>query len=160
MNMNEQKSWRFNWIDALVCLLVVLLAAGAFYKLVVSDKTSAASAADTITYVVQVPAGKDTTLTAFQAGDALYDSDSGVQIGIITNFESVPAETAIPYPDGTAEWGTIEDRYDVYLTVEASGTITSDREYLVNKNYQIRVGAQKNMNTQYRSFYGRIWSVS
>ena len=64
------------------------------------------------------------------------------------------------YPDGTAEWGTIEDRYDLYLTVEGTGVITASRQYMINKTYQINVGAQKNMNTQFRSFYGRIMSVS
>ena len=157
--MNERKTYHFNWIDAMVCLLVALLALGAFYKFAVSDKTSSAAAADTITYVVQVPAGKESTISAFTEGDALFDSDSGNQIGTIVQIEAVPAETVIPYPDGTAQWGTIQDRYDVYLTVEASGTVTESRQYLVNKTYQINVGAQKNMNTLYRSFYGRIMSV-
>ncbi len=156
----KEKSYHFNWFDGLVCLLLAALCAGAFYKFAVSDKTGTAAATDTITYVVQVPAGKESTLAAFREGDALYDSDSGNQIGTITGIEDVPAETAIPYPDGTAQWGTIQDRYDVYLTVEATGTITETRQYLVNKTYQINVGAQKNMNTQYRSFYGRIMSVS
>ena len=157
--MNERKTYHFNLIDAMVCLLVALLALGAFYKFAVSDKTSSAAAADTITYVVQVPAGKESTISAFTEGDALFDSDSGNQIGTIVQIEAVPAETVIPYPDGTAQWGTIQDRYDVYLTVEASGTVTESRQYLVNKTYQINVGAQKNMNTLYRSFYGRIMSV-
>ena len=52
------------------------------------------------------------------------------------------------------------DRYDLYLTVEGTGVITASRQYMINKTYQVNVGAQKNMNTQFRSFYGRIMSVS
>lgn len=156
----EKKQYHFNWFDALVCLLLAVLVAGAFFKFAVSDKTASAGAADTITYTVQVPAGKESTIDGIRAGDTLYDSDSGNVIGTVTNVAVTPAETIIAYPDGTAEWGTIEDRYDLYLTVEGTGVITASRQYMINKTYQINVGAQKNMNTQFRSFYGRIMSVS
>lgn len=156
----EKKQYHFNWFDALVCLLLAVLVAGAFFKFAVSDKTASAGAADTITYTVQVPAGKESTIDGVRAGDTLYDSDSGNVIGTVTDVAVTPAETIIAYPDGTAEWGTIEDRYDLYLTVEGTGVITASRQYMINKTYQINVGAQKNMNTQFRSFYGRIMSVS
>lgn len=155
----KEKSYRFNWIDALVCLLVIALALGVFYKFVVSDKSGAASAEETITYVVQVPAGKASTLGAIQVGDTLYDSDGGNAIGTIVAVDAIPAETAVLLPDGTAEWGTIEGRYDTYITVEASGTITDSRQYMVNKTYQINVGSERNMNTLYRSFVGKIWAI-
>lgn len=157
--MKEKKAYHFNWVDALVCLLVAALALGAFYKFTVSDKTSSVTATETITYVVQVLGGKDSSLSAFREGDALYDSDSGTQIGTITKVEAVPAETIVPLPDGTAEWGTMEGRSDVYLTVEATGTVTDSRQYLVNKTYQINVGSLRNFNTKYRSFEGTIWSI-
>ena len=156
----EKKQYHFNWFDALVCLLLAVLAAGAFFKFAVSVKSASAGAADTITYTVQVPAGKESTIDGVRAGDTLYDSDSGNVIGTVTDVAVTPAETIIAYPDGTAEWGTIEDRYDLYLTVEGTGVITASRQYMINKTYQINVGAQKNMNTQFRSFYGRIMSVS
>lgn len=156
----EKKQYHFNWFDALVCLLLAVLVAGAFFKFAVSDKTASAGAADTITYTVQVPAGKESTIDGVRAGDTLYDSDSGNVIGTVTDVAVTPAETIIAYPNGTAEWGTIEDRYDLYLTVEGTGVITASRQYMINKTYQINVGAQKNMNTQFRSFYGRIMSVS
>lgn len=156
----EKKQYHFNWFDAFVCLLLAVLVAGAFFKFAVSDKTASAGAADTITYTVQVPAGKESTIDGIRVGDTLYDSDSGNVIGTVTNVAAEPAETIISYPDGTAEWGTIEDRYDLYLTVEGTGVITASRQYMINKTYQVNVGAQKNMNTQFRSFYGRIMSVS
>lgn len=157
--MKEKKAYHFNWVDALVCLLIAALALGAFYKFAVSDKTGSATATETITYVVQILGGKDSSLSAIREGDALYDSDSGTQIGTITNVESAPAETIIPLPDGTAQWGTIEGKSDVYLTVEATGTVTDSRQYLVNKTYQINVGSLRNFNTKYRSFEGTIWSI-
>lgn len=155
----KEKTYHFNWIDALVCLLVIALALGVFYKFVVSDKSGSASATDTITYVVQVPAGKASTLDALRVGDTLYDSDSGNAIGTIVAVDPVPAETAIPLSDGTAQWGTIEGRYDTYITVEATGIVTNERQYMVNKTYQINVGSEKSMNTLYRSFVGRIWAI-
>lgn len=157
--MKEKKAYHFNWVDALVCLLIAVLALGAFYKFTVSDKTGSVTATETITYVVQVLGGKDSSLSAFREGDALYDSDSGTQIGTITKVESAPAETIVPLPDGTAQWGTMEGRSDVYLTVEATGTVTDSRQYLVNKTYQINVGSKRNLNTKYRSFEGTIWSI-
>ena len=46
----EKKQYHFNWFDVFVCLLLAVLAAGAFFKFAVSDKTASAGAADTITY--------------------------------------------------------------------------------------------------------------
>jgi len=154
-----KKAYRFNWIDALVCLLLVALAAGAVYKFTVSDKTSRAAATDTITYVVQIPAGKDSTLDSLRVGDTLFDSDSGNAIGTIQDISSEPALRIVTLPDGTAEWGEIEGRYDAYITVEAAGSITADRQYLINRTYQVQVGAERSMNTRYRSFIGMIWDI-
>ncbi len=157
--MDGKKTYRFNWIDALVCLLVAFLAVGAFYKLVVSDRTSAAGAADTITYTVLVQGVKEQSLDAVRVGDALYDSDSGNQVGVVTAVDVEPALQAMTYRDGTAHWCVMDGRRDLYLTVEAQGVITDKREYLVNRTYQVNVGSERNMNTQYRSFLGVIWSL-
>lgn len=158
--MNEKKAYHFNWVDALVCLVLVLLTLGAVFKFVLSDKTSTAAAVDTITYVVHVTGLKDETVDAFQVGDELFDSDTGASVGVIQAVESIPAETVITYPDGTAQWGTVDGRSDVFLTVEAQGTVTADRQHMVNGTYRVSVGSQRNLNTLYRSFAGRIWSVS
>lgn len=154
-----KKAYKFNWIDVLVCLLLVVLAAGAVYKFTAADKTGSAAATDTITYVVQIPAGKDTTLESLEIGDVVYDSDSGNAIGTVTKVETEPALQIIPYPDGTAQWAPIEDRFDTYITVEAAGTVTAVGERFINRTYQIQVGADRNMNTRYRSFTGVIWDI-
>lgn len=153
-----KKAYKFNWIDALVCLLLVLLAAGAMYKFTAAEHTSAANN-DTIRYVVQIPAGKDSTVDAVRPGDVLYDSDSGNAIGTVTEVNAEPALKEISLPDGTSAWGTIDDRYDLYITVEAEGTVNDRREYLVNRTYQIQIGAEHHMNTRYRSFIGLVWDI-
>lgn len=153
-----KKAYKFNWIDALICLLLVVLAAGAMYKFSAAEHTSAANT-ETITYVVQIPAGKVTTVDCVQPGDVLYDSDSGNAIGTVTEVIAEPALKEIPLPDGTCEWGAIDDRYDLYITVQADGTVNERRERLVNRTYQIQIGAEHNMNTRYRSFIGLIWDI-
>ncbi|MCI9469132.1 MAG: DUF4330 domain-containing protein [Oscillospiraceae bacterium] len=153
-----KKAYHFNWIDALVCLLLVLLAAGAMYKFTAAEHTGAANH-DVIRYVVQIPAGKASTVDSVRPGDVLYDSDSGNAIGTVTEVNAEPALKEIPLPDGTCEWGTIDDRYDLYITVEAEGTVNDRRERLVNRTYQIQVGAEHTMNTRYRSFTGLIWDI-
>lgn len=153
-----KKAYKFNWIDALVCLLLAVLVAGAMYKFSAAEYTSAAHT-DTITYVVQIPAGKVTTVDCVQPGDVLYDSDSGNAIGTVTEISTEPALKEIPLPDGTCEWGAIDDRYDLYITVQADGTVNERRERLVNRTYQIQIGAEHNMNTRYRSFIGLIWDI-
>ena len=109
--------------------------------------------------MVQIPAGKASTVDSVRPGDVLYDSDSGNAIGTVTEVNAEPALKEIPLPDGTCEWVAIDDSYDLYITVEAEGTVNDRRERLVNRTYQIQVGAEHTMNTRYRSFTGLIWDI-
>ena len=66
---------------------------------------------------------------------------------------SAPSITKQPVDATVAKGGTAT------FTVEATGTVTDSRQYLVNKTYQINVGSKRNLNTKYRSFEGTIWSI-
>ncbi len=153
------KKFKFNWIDALVCVLIVALAAGAVYKFSVSGQSGIASAAEPISYTIYLAGARQGTVDAIQPGDTLYDNDSGNAIGTIESVEVKDASVVIPdNTSGTAAMGTVEEKYDLYITVSASGSINGGA-YYVNSNYQLNVGSQRSLYTKYASFSAKIYNI-
>jgi hypothetical protein len=115
------KKHRFNWIDGLVLVVVVLLIAGTCYKFLGRDPTAQRQDQVDFTFDLRIEGVRQFTVDAIQVGDTIYDSSAKIALGTITNVAAIPAETTIYYPDGTLVKGTLEDRYDVVVTVESQG---------------------------------------
>jgi hypothetical protein len=115
------KKHRFNWIDGLVLVVVVLLIAGTCYKFLGKDPTAQRQDQVDFTFDLRIEGVRQFTVDAIQVGDTIYDSSAKIALGTITNVAATPAETTISYPDGTLAKGTLEDRYDVVVTVAAQG---------------------------------------
>ena len=75
-------------------------------------------------------------MDAIQEGDALYEDAGKAKVGVITGIRTEPAEAAASFPDGTIETVPVEDRFDVYLTVSATG-VKKDGIYQVG-TYRLR----------------------
>jgi hypothetical protein len=152
------KKHKFNWVDGLVILLVVLLIAGAVYKFRGNNVTSSAVPMEPVTYTVAVSNVRSGMADAFREGDTVYDGDSGNAVGTIAKVEISDSRVIMTKDDGTAVWGTREDRYDVVLTVEAQATV-SGNTCLVNRIYQLNVGSNRSLYTKYASWTGRITDI-
>jgi hypothetical protein len=153
------KKFKFNWIDALVCLIIVAMAAGAVYKFTVSGQSGNASAAEPIDYTILLSGARQGSVDAIQIGDTLYDNDSGNAIGTIDSIDVEPASTVITdSSNGTIQVGTIENKYDLYIHISASGSIGTGG-YYVNGNYQLNVGSSRTLYTKYAAFSAKIYSI-
>jgi hypothetical protein len=115
------KKHRFNWIDGLVLVVVVLLIAGTCFKFLGMDPTAQLQDQVDFTFDLRIEGVRQFTVDAIQVGDTIYDSTAKIALGTITNVEATPAETTIYNPDGTLTKGILEDRYDVVVTVESQG---------------------------------------
>jgi hypothetical protein len=153
------KKFKFNWIDALVCLIIIAMAAGAVYKFTASGQTGNASAAEPIDYTILLTSARQGSVDAIKVGDTLYDNDSGNAIGTIDSIDVEPAAAIISdSSNGTITMGTVEDKYDLYIHVSASGSIGTGG-YYVNGNYQLNVGSSRTLYTKYASFSAKIYSI-
>ena len=117
---------KINIVDFFVLLVVVLLVLGAIIKFGKFNNKTEESSNEIIEYKIEVKSIRDFTVKAFESGDIVYDSQTGVNIGKITNVESVPAETYEIMENGKTELVNNTYRYDMTLTIETPGTVETD----------------------------------
>ena len=152
------KKHKFNWVDGLVILLVVLLIAGAVYKFRGNNVTSSAVPMQPVTYTVSISGVRDGMVDAIRVGDAVYDGDSGNAVGTISAVEVNDNRVLIKQDDGTVVWGSREGRYDIVLTIDARAVVNGDT-CLVNRIYQLNVGSNRSLYSKYASWTGRITGI-
>jgi len=149
---------KFNIIDIFVVLVVLVLAAGTYFKFGVMDKTSTAAAMEDVTYTVEIKCVRDYAFENVIKGDTLYDKASGNAIGEIVDIEFRPAMDVVEMLDGSAVMGEIENRYDVTLTVEAQAVV-NDSGHFVNRTYELLVGSNKEFITKYFECEGQVGKI-
>lgn len=147
-----------NPLDLLVILLIVALAAGAYYKFKVSDKTSTNVAMTPVTYTVEIKKVRNYVFENVKEGDLLYDKTSGNCIGTITKIDGGPAKEPVNMTDGTMVMAEVENRYDVLLTVEAEAVV-NDSGHFVNKTYELVCNSLKKFTTKYFEAEGRVRDI-
>lgn len=153
------KKHKFNWVDLLVVLLVVLLIAGAVYKFRGNNVTSGTVPMDPVTYTVQISNTRKGLADAIQPGDTIYDGDSGNAVGTVASVNVQDARKLMTKDDGTVVWALLEDRYDVTITIEAQAVI-SGNTCMVNRIYQLNVGSTRSLYSKYATWTGRITDIA
>jgi len=145
-------------VDVLVVILVLVLAAGVYTRYFRKTETSVSAGGDRIVYQLRVQTARQLTADALRVGDKLYESDNDTPIGTIADIDVQPARQETQRADGTMVYGTVENRLDITLTVEADGLITDGR-YLVSKTYEINANTSVSAYTKYCTVNGVIWSI-
>ncbi len=85
--MAEKKKGKFNIIDGIVILVIIVLICGAVYKFRGLDKTKKNTAMTPITYEMTIESLRDYDFENLQVGDTVFDYTSGNAIGTIENIE-------------------------------------------------------------------------
>ncbi len=152
------KQHKFNWVDGLVIVVILLLVAGTCLKFFVMDTTAVGRETVPFTYQVKIANVRQYTIDALQAGDYLYENEGKGQVGVIESVTAEPANSLAPFPDGTAREIPVEDRFDVTVTVSAEGTLEND-VYKVGP-YGIRVGHKATYFTKYSEWEGTVVSLA
>lgn len=154
-----KKGFRLNWVDLLILVLVIGLAAGTYMKFRVSKTTNVVEPQTPITYQVQITNIRKTTVDALREGDLLFDDDSGREIGTIRAIDVTPALTLAVDTEGVYHMTDTDDRYDVILTVETQQGTISGNTYTVNRVYTLNIGSFRDFHTKYSTWQGRIWGI-
>lgn len=146
-------------IDILVVLIAVVLCFAVYTRFFLKAETSvSATSQDKFTYEMLVPAVREGTRDSFRIGDKVYDSENGTLLGVITDISFKAATKETRLSDGTYVLGSVQDRFDVMLTVEADGMI-SDGRYYASKTYEINANSTLEFCTKYCTATGSIWSI-
>ena len=155
----KEKKFRLNWVDGLIVLVVIGLVAGTWLKFRTVDITGGSSKGQrAITYQVFLGGVRQYTVDALRVGDTLYDDETDREVGVIKKIDIQPATSLIQDTEGVLHWAENEDRYDLYLTVEGQGTVSSG-VYTINRVYNVNIGSYRQFYTKYTAWQGRVWDI-
>ncbi len=157
--MTETKKKKINIIDLLVVLVVILLIVAAYVKFGKYNVKTEDSSQETITYTVDVYSVRDYTAQAYQSGDIVFDSLTGVNIGVIKDVQMSDAVTYEPAQDGKLVKATNPYKKDLVITIETPGTVENNA-YYANKSIELKVNSQKAIETKYAKTTGTISSIN
>lgn len=157
--MTEMKKRKINIIDLLTILVVILLIVAAYVKFGKYNVKSEESSQGTLLYTVDIYSVRDYTADAYQSGDIVFDSLTGVNIGVIQNVESVDAVTYETAENGKLVKTTNPYKKDVVLTIKTPGTVEANA-YYANKSIELKVNSQKSIETKYAKTTGTISSIN
>ncbi len=159
LDENGRIGGKVNIADLIVVVLLILAVAVIGVRVSTLGRTGEGVELNTNQYVVKVDQVRQYTVDSFREGDELYNKEDGTHIGTVKAIESVPA--ADVHDDGTGQIAeySVQDRFDLYLTVETAAE-TSDGRTFVNGVFELSKNASVQMKTKYASFTGKILEIS
>lgn len=149
-------------IDIIVIIAVIALLACFFFKFnVVNTQNGSNGSLSEITYVVKIHGISESSINAYQKGDKLYCADISTQscLGEIVDTRYEQATEPIQKVDGIISTGTIEDKYDMYITLKANAMMHNG-SWLIENIFSLNENDTYQMYTKYATFTGSIESIS
>lgn len=157
--MEKKKRFKFNIIDAAVLLVIVLVIWGASIKFGKYNVKTDESSEGTILYTIDITNVRDYSLQAYQSGDTVFDSLTGVNIGTIQKIESADAVSYENREDGKLVKVVNPYKKDIVLYIETPGTVENNA-YYANKSIELKVNSQKAIETKYVKTTGIISNIT
>jgi hypothetical protein len=145
-------------VDIIILLAFVVAIAGFVYKFTSGDKTVTIVSDTPFEVTVMVKNVRQYTVDGAQVGDVVIEQH-GSKIGTISKVETKPAMDLAEYPDGSAKYVEVEGRYDLYITIDATGRI-DDKGFSVGGNRLVSKGGSLNIETKRLTCQSTIYNVA
>lgn len=120
MNKDGKIKGKFNIIDVLAILLVIVAIAGIAIRFG-SKITDSVKSDATFVYTVNVSGVRDYTIDALQKKGKVTNKKSNMDVGEIIDVVVEPSETQSERADGKLVYSELPDRYDATITIKARG---------------------------------------
>lgn len=129
---------RFNSLDWLIIVLVVVIIGGAYFGLNYRSKSLAVPQMP-ISYDLEIKAVGSDFMDNAKAGSLIYESTKGNKMGKVTKVDVKPAESINQDTvNGKFVLATVPNLYDVILTVETNAQVSSSS--IVTDGLELKVG--------------------
>ena len=145
-------------VDILVVAAVLALAAAVYMRFFTNETTATTTVDDQFTYEIRLSNVRMLTIDALREGDAIYEKDNGTLIGTVESVTYEQGYKTITMADGSMVLAPVEERYDVIITVSASGLV-SDGRYYASRVYELNANSDISFYTKYLGTTGTVWSV-
>lgn len=143
---------RISLIDLGVLVLACVLMLGLFVsKEVMPD-------IEDIRYEVSIDNMPQGRLDSICIGDYLYDADyaTGHPVGTIVDIRVTDCVIPSQKVDGTYVMGTVDDRTNVVLVLEAKGVMDGEGHGYINRTNEVALGSVVNYYTKACQFVGTV----
>jgi len=128
-------------IDVIIVVTILAVAAGFVYRQT-SESIGAIIHADTPFYVtIQGTGLRHFIVDAVDVGDVVYRRHSRQPLGRVVDIQVETARDLLHLSDGTVTLAPHEGRYDIFITVEAVGSVR-DIGFFVGGNDHIARGSE------------------
>lgn len=148
---------KFNWIDGMVLVLIAALIAGVCVKFLVLDRTSRVHDTVSFSYQIKISGVRQYAADAILPGDTVYDEESKSPVGVVTDIRTEQSLSTAGFSDGSVARVPLEDRIDIYLTLEAQGVLTGG--VYKTGTFPIVTGQSTRFYTKCSAWTGRVFSV-
>ncbi|MCL1987081.1 MAG: DUF4330 domain-containing protein [Firmicutes bacterium] len=146
-------------IDLIVILGVVILVAGFVYNRT-SQNIRQIIAAETPIYVTfEVENVRDFSFASVEIGDTIFRQHERIPLGQVVQITQQPTNEITITSDGTAIYAPVENRYNMHITILATGSIT-DAGFFVNGTQQMATGGTMALQSNRFLATVRIFDVS
>ena len=147
-------------VDIIVvfALIIVLIAAYDRFKGVAENSAISDTAGINFEYTVKFQNVRPTSGEMLKVGDVVYDKVSGTQIGKISSISVSPTVLQLETMSGQIINDEFEERIDILLTVETTGSIKNG-EYMASNLIRILLGKNLEIVTKYIDISGVIIDI-
>lgn len=145
-------------IDIFVLFFALVMVFAVYLRFFSNETTSLRGGNDTFTYVACVRGVRQWTVDGFHVGDKLWEDDHETCLGTIAGIEAVPTKWEYDLMTGEIVTASAENRYDVYLTIEAEGLVSNNRYYAA-RTFEIGANGTIYFYTKYCSVSATVWSI-
>lgn len=157
IDSNGRLFGKINILDLLiiVCVIVLLFSVKVKY-----DKSPSQMSSDKkIVYTVEIEDVRQPTVDAiYENQENVTDKETKKNLGKIIDIKPVNAKESVKLTDGTYKVVEKEDKFDVTLTLEVSGTETNDN-YFTSTGKKLIVGDNLSIYNKKVAVSGMIKSI-
>lgn len=149
---------KFNIIDIVFVLVVVLLIGVAVLKVSKYNVTKSNGEMNKIEYTITVYGVRQYTIDAMKVGDKVFDTQTKVNIGTIKDIKKDEYKVNVESIKGKLLRASIPEKYTMTLTIETDG-LETESSYFADRSVELKVGSEKTFETLYVKTNGTIMSV-
>ena len=149
---------RISVVDIIIVLAFIAAVAGFAYKLTAGSNTIVIKSDTPITMELKIEQARQYSVDAVVIGQNLYEEHADL-IGTVTAVRTEPSYTLGGNNDGTQTYAPVENRFDIYITVAATGRVT-DGSYYLGGSRQVSPGSSIKIESQTMSCTAKVNSVS
>jgi len=160
--MSVKTKHRFNWVDALIILAVIIVGIGVFWRMT-GQVQGATSTSATFTYTVEVKEVRQMTVDAMQKSVGMKfnmnDKARVDDMGTLLSADVSPAMRPLAKANGDMVLAAVPERFDMVLTFQLNGQV-NDLGYYTPQLSNIGAGASVIIRSKYVQVNGSIGKVN